>query len=47
MAYECNHPSAMPPDKKYVNTKVKIDSADFNIDNGIDWIVQMLIKKKA
>jgi hypothetical protein len=47
VTYECNHPSAMPPDPKYIKLKVKIDSAEFNIDNGIDWIVQMIIKKKV
>lgn len=47
VAYAADHASAMPPNPKYVNLKVKIDSADFNIDNGIDWIVQMIIKKKA
>lgn len=45
--YECNHASAMPPDPKYINLKVKIDSKDFNIDNGINWIMQMIVKKKV
>lgn len=44
--YEMNHPSAMPPDPKYVTEKVKIDSKDFNIDNGVLWMVQELIKKR-
>lgn len=43
--YEKNHPSAMPPDPKYVNAVSKIDSENFDIDTGVDWIVQNLLKK--
>lgn len=44
--YECNHASAMPPDPKYVSAKVKIDDPNFNIDIGVDTILQMLLKKR-
>lgn len=44
--YARNHASAMPPDPKYVAKKVKIDSADFNIDNGVLWLASQVISKK-
>lgn len=46
ITYACNHASAMPPDPKYIAAKVKIDDPNFNIDIGVDSIIQALLKKR-
>lgn len=44
--YEMNHPSAMPPDPKYINAKLKIDSPEYDIDKCVFWLVQQLLKRE-